>query len=209
MAEAKFRTGKFPLGIAFTICTDQFHFPENRPRRNKLVSKMIKDGFEEMEHVWNSFFGSFQDYLFKCSVAPFRKFFRWNDRKSRVPCTFQPHFSDFFFVNGRQPGTTKRTKFSQYWSSALAWTSVILAGKRNGRRHSTMGLSKNVAVSEISYQMLEVLSFCNLPSSKNNCANYSGEKSTMRLSGVYFLRIRVKKKSNLVLLVVLVIESKL
>ena len=118
-------------------------------------------------------------------------------------------FRIFFFVNGRQPGTTKRTKFSQYWSSALAWTSVILAGKRNGRRHSTMGLSKNVAVSEISYQMLEVLSFCNLPSSKNNCANYSGEKSTMRLSGVYFLRIRVKKKSNLVLLVVLVIESKL
>ena len=31
----------------------------------------------------------------------------------------------------------------------------------------------------------------------------------MRLSWVYFLRIREKKKSNLVLLVALVIESKL
>ena len=32
----KFRTGKFRPGIAFTICSNQFHLPEN--------------GFEEMEH---------------------------------------------------------------------------------------------------------------------------------------------------------------
>ena len=56
--------------------------------------------------------------------------------------------------------------------SARAWTSVILAGKRGSRRHSTTGFSENVevaeSVEETSYQMLEVFSFfgirrgCNL-----------------------------------------------
>ena len=169
----------------FTICSNQFRLPKNGREGLKLVSKMMKDGFEEMEHVWNSFFGSFQDYLFKCSVAPFRKFFRWNDRKSPVPCTFQPHFSEFFFVNGKQPGMSKKTKFSQYWSSALAWASVILAGKRNGRRHSTMGLSKNVVVSEISYQMSEVLSFCNLPSLKITVLTILVKKVQWGFSGCF------------------------
>ena len=45
-------------------------------------------------------------------------------------------------------------------SSARAWTSVILAGKRGSRRHSTRSFSENVEVAETSYQMLEVLSFC-------------------------------------------------
>ena len=45
-------------------------------------------------------------------------------------------------------------------SSARAWTSFILAGKRGSRRHSTMSFSENVVVAETSYQMLEVLSFC-------------------------------------------------
>ena len=44
-------------------------------------------------------------------------------------------------------------------SSALAWTSVILAGKCGSRRHSATSFSKNVEVAETSYQMLEVLSF--------------------------------------------------
>ena len=45
-------------------------------------------------------------------------------------------------------------------SSARAWTSVILAGKRGRRRHSTTSFSENVEVSETSNQMLEVLPFC-------------------------------------------------
>ena len=36
----------------------------------------------------------------------------------------------------------------------------ILAGKRGSRRHSTTSFSENVEVAETSYQMLEVLSFC-------------------------------------------------
>ena len=41
-------------------------------------------------------------------------------------------------------------------SSALAWTSVILAGKRDSRRHSTTSFSENVVVAGTSYQILEV-----------------------------------------------------
>ena len=37
--------------------------------------------------------------------------------------------------------------------------SVILAGKHDSRRRSTMGFGQNVVVEEISYQMFEVLSF--------------------------------------------------
>ena len=45
-------------------------------------------------------------------------------------------------------------------SSVRAWTSVTLAGKRYSHRHSTTGFSQNVVVMETSYQILEVLSFC-------------------------------------------------
>ena len=41
-------------------------------------------------------------------------------------------------------------------SSALAWTSVILAGKSGSRRHSTTSFSENVVVAGTSYQILEV-----------------------------------------------------
>ena len=37
-------------------------------------------------------------------------------------------------------------------SSALAWTNVILAGKCDSRRHSTMSFSENVVVGGTSYQ---------------------------------------------------------
>ena len=37
--------------------------------------------------------------------------------------------------------------------------SVILAGKRDSRRRSTMGFGQNVVVEETSYQIFEVLSF--------------------------------------------------
>ena len=42
---------------------------------------------------------------------------------------------------------------------AHAGSSVILAGKRGSRRHSTTSFSENVAVTETSYKVLEVLSF--------------------------------------------------
>ena len=45
-------------------------------------------------------------------------------------------------------------------SIAGAWTSVILAGNRDGHDHSATKSSVNVIVAETSYQMLEVLSFC-------------------------------------------------
>ena len=59
--------------------------------------------------------------------------------------------------------TTTSTRFSQQWClrvNQAAWTSVILAGKRGSRRHSTSSLSENVVVAETGYQMLEVWSFC-------------------------------------------------
>ena len=37
---AKFRSGKFRPGIAFTICTNQFHFPKNGREGLKLVSNL-------------------------------------------------------------------------------------------------------------------------------------------------------------------------
>ena len=37
----------------------------------------------------------------------------------------------------------------------------MLAGKRDSRRHSTTSFNENVVVGKTSYQMLEVLSFCN------------------------------------------------
>ena len=55
--------------------------------------------------------------------------------------------------------------FLEYFSIlsiAHAWTSVILAGKRDSGRHSTTSFSENVVVVETSYQMSEVLSFCYL-----------------------------------------------
>ena len=40
-------------------------------------------------------------------------------------------------------------------------TRVILAGKRDSRRHSTTGFSENVSeLTETSYEMLKVLLFC-------------------------------------------------
>ena len=53
-----------------------------------------------------------------------------------------------------------------------------------------MDFSENVLVAETSYQMLEVLSHCKWEGAfkiffdKSNRANYSGEKNTVKLSGV-------------------------
>ena len=76
-------------------------------------------------------------------------------------------------------------------SIGQAWTSVILAGKRDSRRHSTTSFSEEVVVAGTSYQMLE--SFSILVSGEgltscsiNNPANFFGEKSTVKLSWVSF-----------------------
>ena len=62
---------------------------------------------------------------------------------------------------------------------------------------------QHAVVAETSYQKLEVLSFCDRESStsfnNNKSDNFSGEKSTIKLSwpGVYFLRIREKTLSEI------------
>ena len=48
-----------------------------------------------------------------------------------------------------------KSRTTNWYSSSRARTSVILAGKHDSRHHSTTGLA-NIAVTEISYQMLEV-----------------------------------------------------
>ena len=85
--------------------------------------------------------------------------------------------------------TTSRTRFS---SSARGWVSVILAGKRDSRRHSTTSFSgyRNKLVSRRSRENFKT--FFN----KNNCAYFSGEKVQWSLRRLDFLRIR-EKKSNL------------
>ena len=46
-------------------------------------------------------------------------------------------------------------------SIAHAWTSVILTGKRDSRRHSTTGFNENVVVAGTTeLSNVEVLSFC-------------------------------------------------
>ena len=52
-------------------------------------------------------------------------------------------------------------------SSVRAWTSVILAGKRGSRRHSTTSFRANVVVAKTRYQMLEVFLFCDRESAYN------------------------------------------
>ena len=73
-------------------------------------------------------------------------------------------------------------------SSARAWAGVILARKRGSRRHSTTSLSecrsgenkKSNVSSFIILQSGEALTSFN----NDNSANLSGEKSTMKNSGV-------------------------
>ena len=72
--------------------------------------------------------------------------------------------------------------------SARAWTSVILAGKSVSRRHSTTSFSEKVVVAETSYQMLEVLSFCDQlrvqpPSLKVTVLTLLVKNGKMKLSG--------------------------
>ena len=63
-------------------------------------------------------------------------------------------------------------------SIACTWTSVILAGKRVSRHHSTTGFSENFVVTETTFQFAIILrpgqgltSF-----NQNNRVNYCGKK---------------------------------
>ena len=76
-------------------------------------------------------------------------------------------------------------------------TSIILAGKHDSCYHSTLSFNGNVVVAETSYQ--------------HNSANFCGEsKYSEGLNrGIYFFENTQKNfKSNLVLIVVLVLVSK-
>ena len=87
---------------------------------------------------------------------------------------------------------------------ALAWASIILAGKRDGRSHSTRSFGENVVVAETRCQMLEVLWFCDRemaqpPSLTTTVLIFLVKNSTMKLSGVYILEnTRQNIKLNLV-----------
>ena len=62
-----------------------------------------------------------------------------------------------------------------------------LAGKRGSLRHSTTSFSENVDVREksyVNYQVLGKFILLRPGEGSNNCANFSGEKSTIKLSGV-------------------------
>ena len=84
----------------------------------------------------------------------------------------------------------------------------------NSRGHSTTGFRENVLVAESSYQVLEVLSFCERkrawpPLVKITLLAFWWTISKIKLSGVSLEKnTRKKLKSNLVLEVVLVLESK-
>ena len=71
----------------------------------------------------------------------------------------------------------------------LAREAVSFAGKRGSSRHSTTSFSENVAVAETSYQILEVLAFCNRERAKPppitiTMLTFLVKKSTMKKSGV-------------------------
>ena len=61
-------------------------------------------------------------------------------------------------------------------------------GKRGSRRHSSTSFSENVEVEETSYQMLDVLSFCDRqrvqpPSLKVTVPTFLVKNGKMKLSG--------------------------
>ena len=93
---AKIWTGEFCPGIAFTICTNQFHLPKNDREGLKRPKTGLKDGFEEMEHEFP--FGIFRpekhDHLFRCSVTPGN--LPMERPKCHVPFSFQTDFPETF-----------------------------------------------------------------------------------------------------------------
>ena len=70
-----------------------------------------------------------------------------------------------------------------------------MAGKRDSRRHSTTSFSQNVVAVETSYEMLDVLYHFAI-----------GRGLNLEVFGVSYFLTRKNFKSNLVLVVVLVLE---
>ena len=74
-------------------------------------------------------------------------------------------------------------------------------GKLGSRRHSTTSFSENVVVAETSYQMLDVLAFCNReraqpPSITITVLTFLVKKSE-EFQEIYFLRIREKSLNQI------------
>ena len=93
--------------------------------------------------------------------------------------------------------------------------SVILAEKCGSCRHSTTIFSESVIVAGTSYQMLEVLAFCNWERAQPSSiaitvlTSLVEKKYNEKFWGIYFLTIGKKNfKSSLVLVVILNLESK-
>ena len=106
----------------------------------------------------------------------------------KIPCL--PPSLDSFVIESldSKTSTTTSTKIFSILSSARARTSVILAGKRGSRRHSTTSFRENVVAAETSYQMLEVLPFCDRervypPSLKVTVLNFLVKNGKMKVSG--------------------------
>ena len=78
----------------------------------------------------------------------------------------------------------------------------------------TTSFSKNVVIAKTSYQMLEILLYSDQERAftsvdGNKRTNFCGEKSTVKLSGVFILENRRENlKLHVFLVVVLVLESK-
>ena len=89
-------------------------------------------------------------------------------------------------------------------------TNVILAGKSDSHRHSTLSLSKNVVVAKTSYQMLEILSIDReraLPPS-TEISELTFVMKKLQYDGFPGCYVLENKREIFKLNVVLVIESK-
>ena len=84
---------------------------------------------------------------------------KWNMFKFLGPLCWNTGALQYSAFDSKTSATTS-IRFSQLLSSARAWTSVILAGKRDNRRHSTTSFSENVALADRSFKVLQVLLFC-------------------------------------------------
>ena len=68
-------------------------FTGKRPRRPETG---IKHGFEEMEHEFLLGYSIRKIRTIFSDVPLLLEIFRWNDEKSHVSFTFQPHFPESF-----------------------------------------------------------------------------------------------------------------
>ena len=92
--------------------------------------------------------------------------------------------------------------------SALAWTNVTLAGKRDSC-YSTTSFSENIVVAGTSYQILEVKSFCNRERTKPSPTKVTALIFQWSFPGrILFNNTRKNFKLNLLVVLFLVLKSK-